>query len=81
MEGLMIKRGEHLNKTEELLKDEDVTKDAEYTEKYTKEIDLLNEMIAKKYSKIKRYNESLLIVVNDLFRAESDLNSTKHLLH
>lgn len=42
MEGLVTRRAEHLNKTEELLKDEDVTKDAEYTEKYTKEIELMN---------------------------------------
>lgn len=52
----MTKRAEHLNKTEELLKDEDVTKDAEYTEKFTKEIELNNEMIAREHQKIKQDN-------------------------
>lgn len=67
----MTERALHLNKTEELLKDEDVSKDAEYTEKYTKEIDILNQMIAKKHQKIKQNNETLMNLVNDIFKVEN----------
>jgi predicted nucleic acid-binding Zn-ribbon protein len=80
MEGLMVRRGEHLGKTEELLKDEDVSKDAEYTEKYTKEIDILNQMIAKKHHKIKQNNETLMALTNDIYKVENQLNSTKKIL-
>lgn len=76
----MTKRAEHLAKTEDLLKDQDVTKDAEYTEKYTKEIDILNGMIAKKHQKIKINNETLIKLNNDLFKIEVEINSTKRIL-
>jgi hypothetical protein len=66
----MARRGEHLNRTEELLKDEDVTKDIEFTEQYTREIDLLNEMISKKHHRIKEVNETLMIVENDIYKYE-----------
>lgn len=49
----MITRAEHLVQSENLLRDEDVTKDAEYIEKYTKEIEMYNNMIAKKHHRIK----------------------------
>jgi cob(I)alamin adenosyltransferase len=76
----MTKRAQHLSKTEDLLKDEDVSKDAEYTERYTKEIDILNGMIAKKHHKIKINNETLIKLTNDLYKIEVELNSTKRIL-
>jgi hypothetical protein len=52
------------------LKDEDITKDIEFTEQYTREIDLLNEMISKKHHRIKQANETLLVVENDIYKHE-----------
>lgn len=77
----MKEKGEHLNKTEELLREEDVTKDIEFTEKYTKEIDLLNQLILKKHHEIHEDNETLLNIHNKIFRFEHELNSTRHFLN
>ena len=76
----MQRRADHLNKTEQLLKDEDVTKDIEFTEKYAKEIDTTNILIAKKHHKIKDNNETLHLVNNDIFKYETQLNGTNSLL-
>ena len=76
----MTRRADHLSKSQQLLKDEDVTKDIEFTEKYAKEIDLTNAMIATKHHKIKENNETLHLVNNDIFKYENQLNGTINLL-